>query len=190
MATTSPRPSTAERGAHGESLLEVPSWATLAAHEGPLVGTRLLDVRAGVLWREVRGEDGSTLRSARWACLARPGTNVLVALGTSEVLEVKTGSELVELHTSTGGGVTAIVETVRDDGRGRPEGHDTHLARVSTFATSSRRSPSKKVAAAAHRRAAGRRRMRYSSMVRAAAGWVAASTGMTNMSASQKTWPA
>ncbi|HTZ08821.1 MAG TPA: glycosyl hydrolase family 65 protein [Acidimicrobiales bacterium] len=142
-----------ERGAHGESLLEVPSWATLAAHDGPLVGTRLLDLRAGVLWREVRGEDGSTLRSARWACLARPGTNVLVALGTSEVLEVKTGSELVELHTSTGGGVTAIVETVRDDGRGRPEGHDTHLARVSTFATSSRRSPSKKVAAAAHERA-------------------------------------
>ena len=38
-------------------------------------------------------------------------------------------------------------------------------------------------------RAASRRRMRYSSMARAAAGWVAARNGSTNTSLSQKTWP-
>jgi len=142
-----------EHGPHGESLLEVPSWANLAAHDGPLPGERLLDLRSGVLWRQVDAEDGSTLRTARWACLARPGTDVLVAQGTSDVLDVKTGSELVELHTSTGGGVTAVVETVRADPGRRPRGGDTHLVRISSFATSSRRSPSKKVAAASHERA-------------------------------------
>ncbi len=142
-----------DRADGGESLLVLRSWATLGEHAGPLGGLRVLDLRRGVLWRDVTADDGTTLRTARWACLGRPGTDVLVAQGDSRVLEVSGDHELVDLRTATGGGVTAILETVRDHpGRGGEDGL-THLVRISTFAASTRRSPSHKAAATAHGRA-------------------------------------
>jgi trehalose/maltose hydrolase-like predicted phosphorylase len=142
-----------DRTEGGESLLVLRSWATLGQHAGPLGGMRVLDLRRGVLWRDVTADDGTTLRTARWACLGRPGTDVLVAQGNSRVLEVSGEHELVDLRTATGGGVTAILETVRDHPGCAGEDGLTHLVRISTFATSTRRSPSRKAAATAHGRA-------------------------------------
>jgi trehalose/maltose hydrolase-like predicted phosphorylase len=137
----------------GESLLVMRSWATLAGRPlSPLNGRRVLDLHSGVLWRDVTAEDGTTLRTARWACLGRPGSDVLVAEGTSAVLDVGAGHELVDLRTATGGGVTAIVETVRDDPGRSPDGH-VHVVRISTFAKATNRLPSSKTAAAVHARA-------------------------------------
>ena len=76
-------------------------------------GTRLLDLRSGVLWRSVRDEDGPVLGSARWACLARPGTTVLVVEGRSTLFEGPGDPELFTNRATFGGAVVAAVQTRR-----------------------------------------------------------------------------
>ena len=60
------------------TLLEGPLWTGLAAVP-PGRDRRVLDLRTGVLWRERAAGGGAVLRSARFACLARPGIAALRA---------------------------------------------------------------------------------------------------------------
>ena len=94
-----------------ETLLAIPTWTTLPLR-GPLAaGTRVLDLRSGVLWRIVQAEGGPLLRSARWACLERPGTTVLVAEGRSSIFEP--GSPQSSTDRATVGGQVAVVVRTR-----------------------------------------------------------------------------
>ncbi len=61
-----------------EHLMALPSWCALPLADGIPIGKRTLDLRDGVLTREVAG-DGFLLRTRRFACVARPGTAVLIA---------------------------------------------------------------------------------------------------------------
>ncbi len=97
-----------------ESLLMVPTWTNLSLRSELPTGTRVLDLRSGVLWRIVTTEDGFALRTARWACLARPGTVVLVAEGPSTILDASGGREPVQERMTFGGKVGAVVETRRE----------------------------------------------------------------------------
>lgn len=97
-----------------ESLLAVPTWTTLSVRGELPAGTRVLDLRSGVLWRSVETADGLALCSARWACLARPGTVVLAAAGPSTLFEVNGGRELVRDRGTFGGEVSSVVETRRE----------------------------------------------------------------------------
>jgi trehalose/maltose hydrolase-like predicted phosphorylase len=145
-----------ERVEARESLLVVRSWATLAEDEVPLRGFRILDLRAGVVWRDVTGADGSTLRTARWACLARPGTNVLVGAGTSAVLDAAEAREPMHVRTATGGAVRGIIETWRATSPGAfpPEsGPGASVVRIASFAAAPRRTPAVAALSAAHDRA-------------------------------------
>ena len=92
----------------------VPTWTNLSLRSELPTGTRVLDLRSGVLWRIVTTEDGFALRTARWACLARPGTVVLVAEGPSTILDASGGREPVQERMTFGGKVGAVVETRRE----------------------------------------------------------------------------
>ena len=94
-----------------ESLLAVPTWTTLSLRGRLPAGTRILDLRSGVLWRNAQTEDGLALCSARWACLARPGTVVLVAAAPSAILEVDEGRAGDRDRRTFGGQVSTVVET-------------------------------------------------------------------------------
>jgi trehalose/maltose hydrolase-like predicted phosphorylase len=97
-----------------ESLLVVPTWTSLSLRGELPTGTRVLDLRSGVLWRIVTTEDGFALCTARWACLARPGTVVLVAEGPSTILDAPGGRGPVQERVTFGGKVGAVVETRRE----------------------------------------------------------------------------
>jgi trehalose/maltose hydrolase-like predicted phosphorylase len=139
-----------EQGA--ESLLAMPSWATLAPRDLPLAGERILDLRTGVLWRMCES-DAEVMLTARWACLGRSGCNVLVAEGSSEVLDVASGREAAEVRTSTGGGVATIVETTLDQATVGAAANGRQVLRVATFEAEPRRRASARRAAARHEEA-------------------------------------
>jgi len=122
------------RGDGSESLLAVPTWTTLSLRGDFPPGTRVLDLRSGVLWRSVETADGLTLCSARWACLARPGTVVLVAAAPSTVLEVNGGRELERDRVTFGGEVSCVVETRREVQPRSPGGPQTlGLLRIGSY---------------------------------------------------------
>ncbi len=98
----------------GQALMALPSWVSLALPWGLGSGRRLLDLRCGVLWRSVPSGERAVFRSARWACLARPGTAVLVAEGPPWVLgSEEHGSvlERFERHSGLGGAAVGVMET-------------------------------------------------------------------------------
>lgn len=61
-----------------EQLIELPSWCGLPLVDGLAAGTRILDLRTGVLTRELSAGE-TRLHTTRFACASRPGTAVLVA---------------------------------------------------------------------------------------------------------------
>ena len=81
----------------------------------------------GGAWRP---RTGLCLCSARWACLARPGTVVLVAAAPSTVLEVNGGRAIVRDRVSFGGQVSTVVETRREV-QPRPPGEPQTVGRSS-----------------------------------------------------------
>ena len=59
-------------GGSGERLMALPSWCTLPLVGGMPIGRRVLDLRDGMLTREVVAGD-STLLTGRFACIAAAG---------------------------------------------------------------------------------------------------------------------
>ncbi|HLI74549.1 MAG TPA: hypothetical protein VKU86_11775, partial [Acidimicrobiales bacterium] len=136
----------------GQSLVVLPSWATLGLHESLPPGTRMLDLRSGVLWREVAIGGKTRLRTARWSCLGRPGTSVLVAAGDSGVLNQGRAHEVLDAPSTLGGGVRGVIDTICLDGAGGTTG-TTHVVRTASYASGTRRLPGEDGLAARHRRA-------------------------------------
>lgn len=119
-----------------QQLLPLPGWATLLLASPLEPGERCLDLRRGVLWRTVVDADGAVLRTARWACLSRPGTEVMVADGPLDALGVQEeGPELVRVeHRSPYGRLLRLVET-QTDRREPADGSPIRLSlsRIATF---------------------------------------------------------
>ena len=124
----------------GQALVALPSWALVELPPWLVPGERWLDLRRGVLWRRVVTPGGVVLRSARWACMARPGTEVLVVEGDATVAAATSrgpGRARIERHSSLGGAVVGAVDTdaaVTDDGG--DGGPALTLSRVASFSVS------------------------------------------------------
>jgi len=139
-----------------EALLAVPSWTTLSTGRSPGAGQRVLDLRSGVLWRLVGADGTDSLRCARWACLARPGTTVLVAEGSSMILKVPASEEVVEDRVGYGGGVIRLIDTNTEEHLGTGEGDRRfRVARIASFEVAKSRAPH--LARASTRQQAARR---------------------------------
>ncbi|HMK62551.1 MAG TPA: glycosyl hydrolase family 65 protein, partial [Acidimicrobiales bacterium] len=96
----------------GQALVALPGWACLPIVGLPVGGSRWLDLRAGVVRRTVASAQGAVMRSARWACLERPGTEVLVAECSADLLPLdKMIQSTVRVHrrTELGGWVEGVV---------------------------------------------------------------------------------
>jgi trehalose/maltose hydrolase-like predicted phosphorylase len=124
----------------GQALVALPSWALLELPAWLAPGDRWLDLRSGVLWRRVTTPGGALLRSARWACTARPGTEVLVVETDREVVAATAQAPAlarIDRRTSLGGIVAGTVETetTATDGVAEDD-RSVALVRVATFATS------------------------------------------------------
>jgi len=140
----------------GQSLLEVPSWATLS--DAPIlpVGRRVLDLRDGVLWREAIGEDSAArIDSARFACLARPGVGVLVAevtgrrvaasmvpptIDAAKPAPAEASTEVTEVSPRRGGNVLRAMRTTK---RPAPDASVNIVVRVAVHDAASRRRPAR-----------------------------------------------
>jgi len=103
-----------------EAILAIPTWITLSLRAPLPAGTRVLDLRSGVLWRTVNAKGGPILFSARWACLEHPGTMVLVAEGRSTIFE-PAGPESVTDRATFGDHVAVVVHTRRQAQPARAE---------------------------------------------------------------------
>lgn len=126
-------------GAVGERLLELEPWFLLPLTHPLPPGTRMLDLRDGVLRRWV-GERPSLL-TVRFACAARPGVSVLLAELASELLATEASRELVagrseKQHRGSHGGVACATA-----GSVRERGDRVELERVSANVVSPRRLP-------------------------------------------------
>ncbi len=125
----------------GERIMTVPGWTHLPLQGPVTAGCRVLDLRDGLLTREVRDGDELWLRSVRFACVGRPGTAVLTVDVTSEALgataELHGPTQSLVVHPSTGGGGVAVAENLRVDLDPETPGR-VHLERVATHVTSAR----------------------------------------------------
>jgi trehalose/maltose hydrolase-like predicted phosphorylase len=124
-----------ERGEDGsETLLLAPDWTSLPLKRPLPPGLRVLDLRSGVLFRRTTSADGQVFRSARWSCLARPGTMNLLAEADRGLLEKPAdlqGRITAEAHSSLGAGVWGVVDTAvsaLDPPDGAPRTQITRLA--------------------------------------------------------------
>jgi trehalose/maltose hydrolase-like predicted phosphorylase len=122
-----------------EKLLDVPSWAVLGMPAPLAAGTRILDLRTGVVWRIVTRGEQVLFRSARWACIARPGTAVLVARSRGLHLDVESSYEETEVRSSLGSGVYGLVDTNVATGDPSPRGADTSVVRIASYVPYRRR---------------------------------------------------
>ena len=94
-----------------EHLMELPSWCELPLVDGLTAGTRILDLRSGVLTRELSVGD-ARLHTTRFASAGRPGTAVLLAEVAGSILEEGGGptdgtasSSPCQFRSPFGGGV-------------------------------------------------------------------------------------
>ena len=112
-----------ERNPDGtEAPIAVPGWVELPLRQVIAVGDRVLDLRTGVVGRLVVSDGSVMLRSARWACLARPGTKVLIADGGAVLPETLIMHETIDERSSLGGGVRPQIDTTgtREPRDGQP----------------------------------------------------------------------
>ncbi len=133
-------------GGSGERLMALPSWCTLPLVGGMPIGRRVLDLRDGMLTREVVAGD-STLLTGRFACIARPGTGVLVAEIDRLLLrdhapahEPVTSMSHSERRSTFGGGAIVTGSTTWS---GKPPSHGSrqHLERIVVHLVSATRTP-------------------------------------------------
>ena len=167
----------------GQALLVIPPWSALALRQALHSGRRVLDLRTGVLWRTVAGARGTQLHTARWASLARPGVEVLVAEGDPRILAAGDQGptlSVVERRSSLGAGVVGLVEThtaVAPAG-GVPR---TVVGRVATYGVGSHRLPRTDRVTARHydARRAGPRRLLEEQRAAWAARWATSDIEIT-----------
>ena len=86
----------------GERLVSMPSWCRLPLSDGLSPGRRVLDLRDGVLTRATKHGTAS-LRTARFACITRPGTGVLAAELDAVLVDTRGPSPRPIAGTGTGG---------------------------------------------------------------------------------------
>ena len=127
-----------------ERLLAAPDWATLPLVEGIPAGRRVLDLRDGLLTREA-GTDPQALRTARFACHGRPGTQVLVAEVPAAYLDGHDRRGLAGTTTGRrvspfGGGVALAASTTLDSADGSPTAVFA-VERIADYVVSSDRAP-------------------------------------------------
>ncbi|MGD0394076.1 MAG: glycosyl hydrolase family 65 protein [Acidimicrobiales bacterium] len=139
-------------GGSGEHLTTLPSWCMLPLVGGMPTGRRLLDLRDGMLTREVTVGD-STMLSRRFACIARPGTAVLVADIDPALLkdheaarDPVTSTSHDERHSAFGGGAVVTGSTRWS---GNPTSHSgrQQVERIVVHLVSATRTPSRSEAA-------------------------------------------
>jgi trehalose/maltose hydrolase-like predicted phosphorylase len=136
-----------------ETLMALPGWCALALEPGLPAGRRVLDLRDGVLTRVARGPAGR-LSSARFACIARPGTGVMAAEVDAGCWREQPGPATVPpivVRSALGGGAARAMATDVD-----PDGSPCRLQRIAVTVGSGRRRPGAHVAA---RRLAEARRL-------------------------------
>jgi trehalose/maltose hydrolase-like predicted phosphorylase len=126
----------------GERLMTLPSWVDLPLMADIPPGRRVLDLRDGLLIREVRLED-ATLRTVRFAAAGLPGTAVLVAEFSPSLLAggplTDAPAELsLQQRSVFGGGVALSTNTTLGGGTNEL----LLVERIASYATSSRRPPS------------------------------------------------
>jgi trehalose/maltose hydrolase-like predicted phosphorylase len=96
----------------GERLVQLPSWCALPLGPDLPRGRDVLDLRTGVLARQVLGDDGVLVDCVRFADAARPGVSVLRATVASSALVAPPASQPAVLRrTPSGGGVVAVETT-------------------------------------------------------------------------------
>ena len=128
----------------GQALVVVvPPWHELTLHRPLPAGRRLLDLRTGVLWRTVDQDGVVLLRTARWASLGRPGSEVLVAEGDPAVLDADQGDALtmVERRSPLGAAVVGLVETRTGSPGADGSGPTTVVDRLATYAVGAHHLP-------------------------------------------------
>lgn len=128
-----------------QTLLEAPSWVTLDGQALP-PGRRVLDLRDGTVRRDAAADDTTKgIRSTRFACIARPGTGVLVAeltdtdepLGEDPDTALAPTTEVEEQTSPLGGGIVTLTRTAR---RAQPAA-GLLIERVAAHQVASRRRP-------------------------------------------------
>ncbi len=127
-----------------EHLLPAPSWATLPLVDGIPSGRRVLDLRDGLLHRDA-GVGPRAVRSVRFACHGRPGTQVLVAEVPAAMLDGHATRGLAGTTTDRrvsplGGGVAVAASTALRSADGGPSAVFT-LERVADYVVSTHRAP-------------------------------------------------
>ncbi len=133
----------------GEWLMTASTWVALPLVQGIPTGRRVLDLRDGLLTREVRS-DRQALRSVRFACHDRPGTQVLVAEVSEALIDdssmnVATGTTSERRTSPLGGGMAVAGATTNWTVDGSSEA--VGIERVVAFVSSSRRAPNASEAA-------------------------------------------
>ncbi len=131
-----------------EHLLTMPPWFTLPLAAGLPVGRRTLDLRDGVLAREV-DVGSSVMWTRRFACIARPGTAVLTAgidrqllAGGAPSRDRATSTSHHTYRSGFGGGAIVSTTTTRS-----AHGEREEVERIAVHAVSPARPPNRSKAA-------------------------------------------
>jgi len=128
----------------GEHPMPVPTWLNLPLSPTIPTGRRVLDLRDGLLTREV-DEGGVVLRSCRFACLDQPGAGVVTVEVTPGVLAGILPTEhptfeVVVRVSALGGGVTLATSTDVRSPDGTPGG-TACVERFAAYAVSATSAP-------------------------------------------------
>ena len=128
----------------GEHPMPVPSWLDLPLSPAIPTGRRVLDLRDGLLTREV-DEGGVVLRSCRFVCLDQPGAGVVTVEVTPGVLAGispvdQPAFDLVARLSALGGGVTLATSTAVRSADGTPGG-TACIERFAAYAVSATTAP-------------------------------------------------
>ncbi len=132
----------------GEQLVQLPSWCVLPLGPDLPRGRHVLDLRSGVLVRQVPSGDRVVVDALRFASAARPGVSVLrAAVATSALVAPPASRPTLLRRTPSGGGVVAV-ETTGVHELGEGDGATTVVERVVVHQVEARRAPSEAYARA------------------------------------------
>jgi trehalose/maltose hydrolase-like predicted phosphorylase len=153
----------------GESLLPCPVWYRAAAEMRPGdTVRRTLDLRTGLLQQELTGR-GRELRGVAFSSFARPGTAVLRAEGTEQLIRTRAPLEppggapsqagtAGDAHWIAVGGDEGIVAAAAEE-LARPQPSRARVDRIAVYCRSRGSSPEPALARLARDRAAGFERL-------------------------------
>ncbi len=132
----------------GERLVQLPSWCTLPLGPDLPRGRHVLDLRAGVLARQVWSGGRVLVDAVRFASAARPGVSVLRATVASSALVASPTSRPVALRRTPSGGGVVAVETTDVHRAGDGDEATTVVDRVAVHQVERHRPPSEALARA------------------------------------------